>query len=101
MKTTSYTQLDTYETSGNELNIYWNEVAHDPREDETEPYWVYDFCRAKTTDDYGTLVSKIIRSQMSVDAEFAAINNGGSAYEEYQAFRALAKDLASNWVQRG
>jgi hypothetical protein len=100
MKATSYSQLNPYEFNGRYLTIYWNEEAHEPKEDETEPFWTYDFCYAETGDSYGALVSKIIRSQYTVDAEFAAINNGGEDYEAYQAFRAQAKALADGWVNR-
>jgi hypothetical protein len=101
MKTTSYTQLPTYEVSGSYLNIYWNEEAHPPREDETEPYWSYDFCQARTIDSRSALIEKIIATQYpTYGSEVAAIRNGGEAAEKHEALRVLAKELADGWFAR-
>lgn len=103
MNATSYVKLNTYEPQGNYLGIYWNEESHDPKEGETEPYWTYDYCSAFVSDDRGTLISKIIRTQYSIDAEIATINNKDEKPEEYasyQAFRQQAKDLADGWINR-
>ena len=101
MKTNSYTQLDTYETSGNDLTIYWNEQEHMPREDEEEKYWTYDFCRAKTTDSRSVLIEKIMATQYpTYGSEVAAICNGGDAAQAHEAMRELAKSLANGWIER-
>ena len=98
MKTTSYTQLDTYETSGNDLTIYWNEQEHPPREDEEEVYWSYDFCRAKTTDSRSDLIEKIMATKYpSYGSEVAAICNGGEDAKAHEEMRQLAKSLADGW----
>lgn len=99
MKVTSYTKLNAYEASGNDLTIYWNEQAHEPREDETEPYWIYDACYAKTTDSRSVLIEKIMASEYpTYGAEVAAICNGGEAAEEHETLRQLAKTLADGWI---
>ena len=99
MRITSYTQLDTYEAQGPYLNIYWDEQAHDPKEDETEPYWTYEMCRAFTRESYGDLVVRLIRHKYSVDDEFAAINEGGERYADLLAWRVGAKALAKGWTE--
>ena len=96
---TSYTKLPTYEVSGKFLNIYWGETEHPPREDETEIYYSYHICRASIFDDYGTLITKIIRTQYTLDAEFAMINNGGEEYQTFLQFRSIAKELARGWLE--
>ena len=90
----SFTQLPTYEASGNFLNIYYNEQPFTD-EDTGEQGWSYEVVRANTTDSYGALVVKIIRSQYTVDDEFAAINDGGERHAEFLAFREQAKALAA------
>lgn len=93
----SFTQLDTYEVSGNFLNIYYDEQ---PFTDEQtgEQGWSYEVVRAHITDSYAALVIKIIRSQYSVDDEFAAMNEGGQRHADFLAFRDQAKALAQGWV---
>jgi hypothetical protein len=46
----SYTQMPTYEPAGQDLGIYWNEQFIEPEGEES--HWVYDYCLAKTTDNY-------------------------------------------------
>lgn len=99
MKITSYTKLDTYEVSSSTLNIYWGEEAFPPKEDETEPYWTYEFCRASIHDSRDVLIEKIIATRYpTYGSEVAAIANGGADSEEHQAFRQLAKQLANNFI---
>ena len=101
MKTTSYEKLPAYEVSGVELTIYWNEEENAPREDETEIYWSYDSCRAKTTDSRSALIEKIMATKYpTYGAEVAAIQNGGEDAIEHQAMRDLAKSLVDGWFGR-
>lgn len=94
MRITSYTELPTYEISGNALNIYFDPHTHEPKEDETEPYWTYELCRAQTTDGYDALVVKLLRTRYSLDDELAAINDGGERHADFLQFRAQIKLLA-------
>jgi hypothetical protein len=99
MKATSYTQIPTYEISGNDLTIYWDEQEHPPREDETEAYYTYQFCRAKTTDSRSAIIEKIMATQYpTYGSEVAAICNGGEAAADHEAMRAQAKLLADGWL---
>jgi hypothetical protein len=101
MKITSYTQLDTYEVQGNFLGIYWNEEAHEPKENETEPYWTYDHCSAFATDSRSVLIEKIIATKYpTYGSEVAALANGGESAAEHETMRATAKTLADGWVNR-
>jgi hypothetical protein len=92
MRIKSYTQLPAYEINGNFLNVYWDEQ---PFTDEDDQGWSYLMCRAYASDNYPALVVKIIRSQYSVDDEFASINDGGERHAEFLAFRDQAKALAA------
>jgi hypothetical protein len=51
----SYTQMPTYEPAGQDLGIYWNEQFVEPEGEQS--HWVYDYCLAKTTDNYAAFVS--------------------------------------------
>lgn len=103
MKTYAGRQFDTYEVSGQELRIHWNiqEVPAPSMDDEPRTQWEADEAVANTYDTRGDLISKIIRSVMSVDAEIATINNQydkPDEYAAYQASRAQAKALADGWL---
>jgi hypothetical protein len=108
MKARSSVKLNTYELDGNNLSIYWNEEYHEPVsdiEDNTldsrEAYWTYDHCYAFATDDYGTLIEKIIATKYpTYGSEIAALANGSDSAAKHKALRKLAKELASGWVNR-
>lgn len=91
MKTQSDKQLPTYDVSGKELRIHWNEEVI-----ETDEGLMYKYSEALCNifDDYSTLVEKIIASQYSPAEEIAVVNNGGEEYVNYLKFRRLAKRLA-------
>jgi len=99
-RTTSRTQMDTYQPSGSFLQIYWDEQTEtrETMDGETEIVYSYAFANAKTTDSYEELVVKIIRSQYSVDDEFECINDGGESHAQFLAFRDQAKQLAKGWI---
>lgn len=100
-RASSKTQMDTYQPSGSFLQIYWDEQTEtrETMDGETETVYTYAFANAKTTDSYADLVIKIIRSQYTVDDEFAAINDGGQRHADFLAFRDQAKQLALGWHQ--
>lgn len=98
-RATSKDKISTYQPSGSFLQIYWDEQVETRDIDgETETFYSYAYCDAKTTDSYAELVVKIIRSQYSVDDEFAAMNDGGERHAEFLAFRDKAKELALGWI---
>ena len=98
MKVTSYERLEPYEVDGNILSIYWGEESHPPKEDEIEPYWTYDCCKAHTYDSRSTLIEMIIQTKYpTTGSEIAAIQNGGKDAEEHQQHRTLAKSLVDGW----
>lgn len=98
-KVTSYTQLSTYEVDGNDMAIYWNEQAHEPKEGETEAYWTYDYCQAFATDTRNVLIEKIMGCMYpTYGSELAAIINGGADAAAHEAARVQAKALADGWL---
>lgn len=100
-RTSSQTKMSTYQPSGSFLQIYWDEQAEtrETMDGETETVYTYAFANAKTTDSYEELVVKIIRSQYTIDDEFASINDGGERHADFLAFRDLAKQLAQGWIE--
>lgn len=94
--------MDTYQPSGSFLQVYWDEQVEtrETMEGETETLYTYAYANAKTTDSYADLVIKIIRSQYTVDDEFAAINDGGERHAAFLAFRDQAKQLAQGWLDQ-
>lgn len=100
-RATSKDKISTYQPSGSFLQIYWDEQVETRDTDgETETFYSYAYCDAKTTDSYADLVIKIIRSQYTIDDEFAAINDGGQRHADFLAFRDLAKQLAQGWLDQ-
>lgn len=105
MKTYSSEQLPTYQVSGQELRIHWDakEVPAPGMDDEPHTQWEQEEALCNVADSKGQIISSIIRSVYSVDAEFAAINNAEfdpEEYAEFQAFRAQARLLANGWIRR-
>ena len=99
MKTYSAEQLPTYQVSGQELRIHWD-AKEVPAGEETQ--WEQNEALCGVADSRGQIISAIIRSVYSVDAEFAAINNAEddpAEYAAFQAFRTQAKLLADGWVK--
>ena len=101
MKTYSSDQPETYAVSGDELRIHWD-AKEVPAFGEVEgTQWEANEALCYTYDTRADLISKIIRSAYSVDAEIATINNQADKpdeYAAYQAFRAQAKALADGWL---
>jgi hypothetical protein len=100
-RTQSQVQMPTYEVSGSEVNIFWDEQAiHRQTETGEEVVYDYAYCVAPATANYDDLVGVIIRSQYSINQEFAAINAGGERHAAFLTFRDLAKSLARNWIDQ-
>lgn len=101
-RTQSPNQMPTYESAGGELCIYWDEQVLHPEGMDGNPQTIYSYayCTAGLMDNYESLVTKIIRSQYTIDDEFAAINDGGERHANFLAFRALAKTLARDWISQ-
>lgn len=101
MKTYSAEQLPTYQVSGQELRIHWDAKEVPSSGDEPATQWEQNEALCGVADSRGQIISAIIRSVYSVDAEFAAINNAEddpAEYAAFQAFRTQAKLLADGWL---
>lgn len=105
MKYYSQIKPQNYVVSGDELRIYWDikEVPVTSMNDQPMMQWEANEAVCSVYDNRSQLIEKIIGSVMDTGAEIAAINNRDTDPEEYanyQAFRALAKQLADGWVNR-
>lgn len=105
MKYYSNNKPETYIVSGNDLRIYWDikEVTLPSFDDEVKTQWEANEAICSIFDSRSQLIEKIIGSVMDTGAEIAAINNKDASpneYKNYQDFRALAKNLADNWVNK-
>jgi predicted Mrr-cat superfamily restriction endonuclease len=103
VKTYSTIEPKVYDVSGMELRIHWNikQVPAPAMAEDQAMQWEANEALCCIFDERGVLISKIIRSVYSVDAEIATINNQATKpgeYEAYQAFRAQAKALADGWL---
>lgn len=101
MKVFAGREFQVYEVSGREVRIHWN-IEQFTREgmDGPEVQWMADEAVCLVSDSRDQMIEKIIASQYTVGAEIATINNKDSKPEEYaayQAFRQIAKNLASGW----
>lgn len=98
MKTYAGQPFETYQASGEELRIHWDETSYE--KDGQTVYEAYEaLCHVK--DNRAALIEKIIGAVYSPSAEIAAINNKDSKpdeYAAYQAFRVKAKELADGWL---
>lgn len=98
MKTQSNEKPEVYSVSGKELRIHWNIES---AQSDDGVMWSANEALCSTHDTRDVLISTIIRSVYSADAEMATINNQRSypeKYTEYQSFRALAKQLADTYL---
>jgi hypothetical protein len=89
MRAISYTQLPMYRHMGVDVVFYWDEQEHAPREDSIEPYWSYEFCRAKTTDSPDVLLETITTA-------FSQIY-GPPVFEARADLGELARALVARW----
>lgn len=102
MKVYSDIQLPVYQVIGQTLRVHWD-FAEETKEQPDGSELVANICReavCNKSDNRNTIIEKIMASEYSTGAELAAINNGGEAYEAYQAFRLQAKSLADGWIDQ-
>lgn len=96
-RTTSQIQMPTYETSGNELTIYWDEQTQTDSEGET--IYTYAYCVVSIFADRATIIEQIMGCMYpSYGSELAAIINGGADAAAHEAARVQAKALADGWL---
>ena len=98
MKTQASEPFKTYQVSGQELRIHWNETSYE-RDGQT----VYEASEAvcHIMDSRSALIEKIIGAEYTPSQEIATINNKDRKPEEYaayQEFREQAKALADGWL---
>lgn len=92
------------------LKIYTNEmvqlrynIREVKKEDRTS--FDYDFIEVPLVYDRNLLIKKIIENKYSKDDEIALLNNnylnpGNEEYLEYQTYRAFAKTIATEIMER-
>lgn len=99
MKVYSDNALETYQVSGHELRIHWNQ--RQVQRHDGELVWESNEALCNVYDDRAALIQKIIGSVFALPDEIAIVNNQADkpeAYVEYQAFRVQAKQLADGWI---
>ena len=99
-RTQSQVKMPTYELSGKELTIYWDEqeLNRESVEGEQETVYSYAYCVASVFDNRDALIEKIMATQYpTYGSEVAAICNGGEDAENHEAMRQTAKTLADGW----
>jgi hypothetical protein len=94
MKCTSQEQKLTYEITGPDLFIFWDEEQIQ-REDET--LWQYSYLQTRSNVTRNELIEQLMAHRYNTGAELAAINNGGEDYAEYLAYRTRCKELADGF----
>lgn len=105
MKTYSDNPLETYQVSGQELRIHWNQkqVEIPSGDGELKTVWESNEALCNVYDNRSILIQKIIGSVLGFADEVALVNNKDEkpdAYAEYQDFRAKAKQLADGWLAK-
>lgn len=95
-KITASSELPTYQVIGTTLRIHWDQESHQTEEGHT--VWKMHEAMVHVRATRSEIIEAIIATHYPTPgSEFAAINNGGSDYEQYQAFRTFAKELADGW----
>lgn len=96
-RTTAQTQMLTYEASGKELTIYWDEQTQ--TDSEGEAVYSYAYCVINIYADRSEIIERVMACSYSTyGAELAAIINGGTDAAAHEAARANAKALADGWL---
>jgi hypothetical protein len=103
-RTQSSIPMPPHEISGREVTLYWDErVIERETEAGTETVYDYAYCVAPRGNNYADLVGRIIRSQYSVDQEFAmineAINGSKEKHAEFLKFRDVARKIARDYAE--
>jgi hypothetical protein len=100
-QTTSPIQMPTYETSGDELTIYWDEQTEQRVgvERDSQTVYTYAYCVVSVHADRATIIEQIMSCMYpTYGSELAAIINGGADAEAHEAARVQAKALADGWL---
>ena len=104
MKSFSDTQPDVYQVIGDALHIHWNiEEVSAPSMGEPRTQWSANEAVVSVAANRSQIIEAIIGSVFSTGAELAIINNQSAdpaVYASYQSFRAQAKQLADDWLNR-
>ena len=90
-------QLPTYQKFGTRIRVNFDEQQiTETEEDGTETiFYEYRFVDFQKTSTRDQRIEAIIANKYpTYGSELAAINNGGTEAEDYQAHRTLAKQLA-------
>lgn len=96
MRVHSNEKLPEYQVIGPTLRIHWDYKEVSATED-VPAGWSCEEVAISKTASRDQIIEAIIASKYpTLGSELAAINNGGQEYDDYQAFRALAKNLADN-----
>jgi len=99
MRVNSNDKLPVYQVIGPTLRIHWN-YEEVPESESTPAGWSCDEAAVPKTASRNQIIEAIIATKYQTPgAEFAAINNGGQEYDDYQALRATAKSLADGWMK--
>lgn len=100
-RTNSQSKMPTYQKSGKELTIFWDEKVESnlALDGESETFYSYAYCVVSIYADRSTIIESIIScSYPTYGSEFAAMINGGDDLEKHQAERLQAKALADGWL---
>ena len=99
MRVNSNDKLPEYQVIGSKLRIHWN-YEEVPETEDTPSGWSCDEAAVRKTASRDQIIGAIIATKYPTPgAELAVINNGGQDYDDYQAFRAMAKSLADGWMK--
>jgi|SRR6056297_1608659 len=100
MRVTSNEKLKKFQIVGPKLRIHWDyeQIAPDLEIDGSVGGWSCEEAVVKKTASRSNIIEAIIATKYTVPEELATINNGGTEYENYQAFRQFAKNTADEWL---
>jgi hypothetical protein len=97
-KCTSNERKPTYEVTGPDLFIFWDEEEiQRETEDGTETLYQYSYLQTTSNVTRNVLIEQLMAREYTTGAEFAAINNGGEDYTEYLTYRDKMKGLAGGY----
>jgi hypothetical protein len=97
-KITASSELPTYQVIGTTLRIHWDQEQHQTEDDQT--VWKMHGAKTHIHATRSEIIETIMKTHYPTPgSEFAAINNGGSDYEDYLNFRTFAKELADGWFE--
>lgn len=90
-----------YITIGNKLLINFNHEEKTKEENgETYTYWTCEQIKLKKMPSRDEIIEEIIKNKYpTYGSELAAINTGGSKYNEYLERRSLAYSIADTYVE--